>query len=150
MNPIQETTNDYVVKIKFNMGVILDAVDLGPPPQMVRAPAHNVYEDFQLISDASFQNTPDNFVMPEPCGNCYTFTCNGLCSQESELVPRQLSFEEENDLPPSPALTRILTNAHLPDDEPEDDYDVELSLHKTSTNTTNETNETTSHLSYNE
>ena len=123
MNPIQEITNEYITAINFNMRVILDAIDLVPPPQMIRAPSHE--EDFPLIPDGSFpdfQNTPSEFVMPEPCDQCYSFCCDGMCSEEKDeiLIPRQISFEEEMDLPPPPALTRMYTNAHLPADEPED------------------------------
>ena len=114
MNPIQEITNDYITAINFNMRVILDAIDLGSPPQMIRAPSHNESEEEDI------QLTPDNFVMPVPCEKCYAFCCNEMCSEETVLIPRQLSFEEEMDLPPPPALTRIHTNAHLPADEPED------------------------------
>lgn len=120
MNLIQEIIiNDYVEEI-INNNVeeihINNVLDLGPPPQMVRTPPNNAYEDFPLILDGAL---PNDFAMPEPCGNCYTFSCNGLCSQESEVVPRQLSFEEM-DLPPPPPFTRMYTNAHLPPDELED------------------------------
>ena len=126
MNPIQEITNVYIEEIKFNAGVMLEAIDLGPPPQMVRTPSYN--EEVPLITDGLFQNTPSEFKMPEPCEKCYIFSCNGECSQETELglLPRQLSFEEEMDLPPPPALTRIHTNAHLPYDEPEDEEEMDL------------------------
>ena len=116
--------NDYVFEIIVN-----DLIDLGPVPQMIRAPSYDVYEEVQLISDGSFQdfqNTPNDFEMPTPCENCYIISCNGECCQETELIPRQLSFEEEMDLPPSPALTRIHTNAHLPDDYPEDEEEMDL------------------------
>ena len=91
--------NDYVTEIIVN-----NVIDLGNPPQMIRAPSYDDYEEMSLISDGSFpdfQNTQND--------------------QESELIPRQLSFEEEMDLPPPPTLTRIITNAHLPDDESEDE-----------------------------
>lgn len=123
MNPIEETINEYITEIKFNVEVILDAVDLGPPPsRMIRTPSHNASEEeeMQLIPDDSFpdfQNTPNNFVMPEPCEQCYVFCCNGQCSQETVLIPRQLSFEEEMVLPPPPALTRRVTSVYLPDEE---------------------------------
>ena len=117
MNPIQEITNEYITEIKFNAEVILAAIDLGPSPQMIRAPSHNASEEVPLIPDGSFQNTPNNFVMPEPCDQCHTFCCNGQCSEETVLIPRQLSFEEEMDLPPPPSLTRINTTAPLRDEE---------------------------------
>ena len=147
MNPIEEITNDYITEIKFNMEVILDAVDLGPPSRMIRAPSYNEYDETPLIPDDSFPDTPNNFVMPEPCEQCYVFCCNGQCSEETVLIPRQLSFEEEMVLPPPPLLTRINTtaplrdeewkdmdlcpppltrihtNKHLPDNDPEDESD---------------------------
>jgi len=119
MNPSQDT-NDYITKIQFNARVMLDAVDLGPLPQMIRAPSHHGYEEVDLIADRSFE-------MPEPCDECHTFSCNGECSQETEIVPSQLSFEEEMDLPPPPPLTRMYTNAHLPPDEPDDELLAALS-----------------------
>jgi hypothetical protein len=91
--------NDYVTEIIVN-----NVIDLGNPPQMIRTPSYDDYEEMSLISDGSFpdfQNTQND--------------------QESELIPRQLSFEEEMDLPSPPTLTRIITNAHLPDDESEDE-----------------------------
>jgi len=125
MNPIQEIiVNDYITDIIFNMQVIIDAVDLGPLPQMIRTPPNNADEEVPLIVDGLF---PNDFAMLEPCENCYTFSCNGLCSQETELVPIQLSFEEEMNLPPPPPLTRMYTNAHLPPDEPEDELLMALS-----------------------
>jgi hypothetical protein len=123
MNPIQEITNEYIKEIKFNAKVILDAIGLGHPPQMIRSPSHHVYDEDPLLTDGTF---PNNFVIPEPCDKCYTFVCDGLCSQENVIVSQKLSFEEEMGVPPPPALTRIHTNAHLPDDEPEDeDEDVD-------------------------
>jgi hypothetical protein len=130
MNPIQETTNEYITEIKFNVKVILDAIDLGPPPpQMIRTHSHNEIEEEEmpLITDGSFPNTPSEFEMPQPCERCYTFSCNGLCSDEMVLIPRQLSFEEEMDLPPPPPFTRMYTNAHLPYDVPADELLVTLS-----------------------
>jgi hypothetical protein len=138
MNPIQETTvNEYIREIKFNAEVILHAVDLGPPPQMVRTPPNNAYEDFPLILDGAL---PNDFAMPEPCGNCYTFSCNGDCDEEKlenshqpltrvltnvayyYYKPGEELKEEESDmdLPPPPPFTRMYTNAHLPPDELED------------------------------
>ena len=96
-----------------------DVIDLGPLPQMIRAPSYDEYEEEPLIFGGSFedfQNNQYDFVMPEPCVNCYTFNCNEMCCQEMELIPRQLSFEEVMELPPPPALTRIHTSAYLPDD----------------------------------
>ena len=48
----------------------------------------------------------NNFVFLEPCQNCNWLCCNGEC------------FDE---LPHTQSLTRILTNAHIPDNEPEDE-----------------------------
>lgn len=148
MNPIQETTNDYIKEIKFNAGVILDALDLGPLPQMIRSPPHHVYEEMPLIADDSFpdfQSTPNDFVMPEPCEQCHTFSCNGDCDEEKSEISHQpltrvltnvayyyykpseeLKEEEsEMDLPPPQPLTRMYTNAHLPPDEPYNESDDE-------------------------
>jgi hypothetical protein len=113
MNPIQEIIiNDYVEEI-INNNVeeihVNNVLDLGPLPQMVRTPPNNACEDFPLILDG---HLPNDFAMPEPCENCYTFSCNGLCSQESQL-------------PPPPPFTRMYTNAHLPPDELEDYSDEE-------------------------
>ena len=111
MNTITEfIVNDYVGEIINNV------FDLSPPTQMIRLPSHNAaYEETPLIVDGSFedfQNASNDFVMPEPCVNCYTFSCNAICCEEMEL-------------PPPRPLTRINTNAHLPDDEPEKE-EIEL------------------------
>ena len=103
--------NEYIQEIIINnLGVIInnDLGLLGPPPQMIRSYPLDDYEEIPFIFDGSFQDFQDfqpDFVMPEACENCYTILCNGLC------------FEEV----PAPALSRILTNAHFPDDEPEDE-----------------------------
>jgi hypothetical protein len=89
-----------------------DLLDLNLLHEMICAPSYNNYEAEELICDDSFSNFQNNnrneFVMPIPCEKCYTFICNNLC------------FEEEIELPPSQVLTRMFTNAHLPDDEPDD------------------------------
>ncbi len=94
-----------------------EVLDLGPPPLLIRAPSYDDYEVEQLICDGSFEdfqnNTAVDIVIPNPCENCYTFSCNNL------------SCEEEMDLPPPQPLTRMLTNAHLPSDEPEDNEEVD-------------------------
>ena len=92
----ENTFNEYVKGITFNAQVMLDAIDLGPPPQMIRTPSYHDYEGEELVCDGSFQ---DNYVIPEPCLNCYTFNCNEMSCQEMAT--------------PQP-LTRMLTNAHLP------------------------------------
>jgi hypothetical protein len=110
MNPNQDT-NEYITEIQFNVRVMLDAVDLGPPPQMIRAPSHHGYEGVPIIADGPFPNTPpNNFVIPEPCENCYTFSCNGVC------IP-----------PCPPPFTRMYTNAHLPYNEPDEELLAALS-----------------------
>ena len=114
--------NDYIKKIIINTDVVPDSnkLELGPPPQMVREPLHIENETHELICDGSF----NNFIMPEPCGKCYSLSCHGTCDEkndDTELIPRQLSFEEEMDLPPPEPLRRMLTNAHLPEDPPEDE-----------------------------
>jgi hypothetical protein len=85
-------------------------IDLGPPPQMIRT-SYDEYEDIQLTCDNSFEDyqnkTPDDFSMPEACENWYNYSCNNLC------------YEEEMELPPPQPLKRMLTNAHLPPDDPE-------------------------------
>ena len=120
MNTIQE--------IKFN------AIDLGPLPQMIRTPSHNAYEEVPLILDGPFLNTPNDFVMPEPCEKCHIFMCDGICSEETELIPRQLSFEEEMNLPPPPPLTRIYSTAPLRDEVWKDMEDVPLPCTRMYTN----------------
>jgi hypothetical protein len=107
--------NEYITEIIINnLGVIInnDLGLLGPPPQMIRSHSLDDSEEVPLIFDGSFQDFQDypDFVMPEAFENCYTFLCNGLC------------FEEV----PAPALSRILTNAHLPDDEDDEDEDEEV------------------------
>lgn len=112
--------NEYVTENIINDNII----DLGPVPQMIRAHSYDDYEEEPLISDGTFedfQNTPIDFEMPEPCEKCYTIICNGMCCEEIEIVPRQLSFKEEISLPPPPALTRIHTNKHLSEDESENE-----------------------------
>ena len=88
-----------------------NTIDLGPPPQMIRSQAHDVYKVEELICDSSFENyrnnTFDDFSMPETCEKWYEFSCNNIC------------YEEEMELPLPQPLTRMLTNAHLPPDEPE-------------------------------
>ena len=87
--------------------IINDTRDLGTPTQIIRYPSQDAYEEeMPLIIDSSFQdfqNTLSNdFVMPVPCVNCN-------------------EKEKDMELPPPRPLTRMLTNSHLPDDEPEDE-----------------------------
>jgi len=101
-----EVINEYVSEIIIN-----DTRDLGTPTQIIRYPSQDAYEEeIPLIIDSSFQdfqNTLSNdFVMPVPCVNCN--------EKENEK-------EKDMELPPPRPLTRMLTNSHLPDDEPEDD-----------------------------
>jgi hypothetical protein len=142
MNPNTEN----IVNTVFNLDI-----DLGPPPQMVRCPSYDEYEevgDLELIADGEFQayDTPHDFVMPMPCSKCYQMCCNEDCSEEKEeLAPLALTRvltsaayyyykpgdnledepEEEADLVlPSipPPLTRSFTNSHWPQDIPDEYY----------------------------
>jgi len=132
MNPNTEN----IVNTVFNL-----EIDLGPPSQMVRHPSYDEYEevgDVQLIADGEFQayDTPHDFVMPTPCSKCYQVCCNEDCSEEKEeLAPLALTRvltsaayyyyktgqedpEEEEDSVPLPLpLTRMFTNADLPEEE---------------------------------
>jgi len=146
MNPNTENIEnanitENIVNTVFNLGI-----DLGPPPQMVRHPSYDEYEevgDVEFIADGEFQgyDTPNDFVMPTPCPKCYQVCCNEDCSEETEeLAPRSLTRvltsvayyyykpgdelrqeeeeEEEEDSVPLPLpLTRMFTNADLPEEE---------------------------------
>jgi hypothetical protein len=100
---------------QINEPVVLN---LGPPPILQRHPPFydEAEEVEELIADAQFQefqgyDTPNDFVMPEPCSRCYWVQCNGTCEMDTPFIQtiraKQLSFEEEMDLPPPPALSRI-------------------------------------------
>jgi hypothetical protein len=159
MNPNTENIEnanitENIVNTVFNL-----EIDLGPPSQMVRHPSYDEYEevgDVEFIADGEFQefqgyDTPHDFVMPTPCPKCYQICCNEDCSEEKEAIePRRVCFEEEEDsdsvplplpltrmftnadlpeeadlvsLPPTPLpLTRSFTNSHWPQDLPEDLY----------------------------
>jgi hypothetical protein len=92
-------------------------LDLGPIPVLQR---HNppVYfgADEELIVDGPFQelqayDIPHDFVMPVRCSRCYWAQCPGTCEIDTPFIQAiraaQLAFEEEMDLPPPPALSRI-------------------------------------------
>ena len=142
MNPNTENIEnanitENIVNTVFNL-----EIDLGPPPQMVRHASYDEYEevgDVQLIADTQFQDfqsydTPHDFVMPMPCPKCYQVCCNEDCSEEKEeLVPRSLTRvltsaayyyykpgqeqpEEEDSVTPPLPLTRMFTNADLPEE----------------------------------
>ena len=129
MNPNTENIEnpnivENIVNTVFNL-----EIDLGPPPQMVRHPSYDEYEevgDVELIADREFQgyNTPNDFVMPTPCPKCYWVCCNEDCSEEKETIePRRVCFEVEEDSVPLPLpLTRMFTNSHWPQDLPQDLY----------------------------
>ena len=138
MNPIENTENIENIYIIENIVNDLNnlpigpVVNIGPPPVFQRSNTAYIglEEPAELIIDANFRefqfyDTPNDYVMPTPCPRCYWICCNGDCSLEQDemlSVARQLSFEEEMELlPPPPCLTRMLTNAHLPPDEPEDE-----------------------------
>lgn len=109
----ENIVNEYVKGITFNAQVMIDAINLGPLPQMIREPSHHAYADQELICDASFQD----FRMPFPCNKCYSFSCNEICSKDKP--------DEEMELPHPEPMRRMYTNAHLPPDEP-DDEEMEL------------------------
>jgi hypothetical protein len=149
MNPNTENIEnaniiENIVNTVFNL-----EIDLGPPPQMVRHPSYDEYEevgDVELTAGEEFQayDTPHDFVMPTPCPKCYQMCCNEDCSEEKEeLAPLALTRvltsaayyyyktgqeepeeEEEEDsvtlLPTPPPLTRSFTNSHWPQDLPQD------------------------------
>ena len=126
MNSMPEIIiNNYTPKIIINntMFDIVNEINLGPAPQMIRSPPQNDYEE-ALIFDGSFkdlQNTPNEFEMPYPCVYCHTLCCDASCSEEKEdleLVKRHLHFENEEEMPLPPP--RALTNSHLPDDDEEE------------------------------
>jgi hypothetical protein len=141
MNPNTENIEnaniiENIVNTVFNL-----EIDLGPPPQMVRHPSYDEYEevgDVELTAGEEFQayDTPHDFVMPTPCPKCYQMCCNEDCSEEKEeLAPLALTRvltsaayyyyktgqedpEEEEDSVPLPLpLTRMFTNADLPEEE---------------------------------
>jgi hypothetical protein len=147
MNPNTENIQnnnivENIVNTVFNLGI-----DLGPPSQMVRHPSYDEYEevgDVELIADGEFQgyDTPHDFVMPTPCSKCYQMCCNEDCSEEKEeLAPLALTRvltsaayyyykpgdkledepeEEEDSIPPPLPLTRMFTNADLPEEKEAD------------------------------
>ena len=136
MNPIEiiENIENIVIIENENIenNIIIDNIinilnNLGPPPVLQRnnPPVYFGFEEAEdLIADAEFQcyDSPHDFVMPAPCSKCHWICCNEDCSLEQDempLVAKQLSFDEEMDLPPPPCLTRMLTNSHLSEDEME-------------------------------
>jgi hypothetical protein len=130
MNPNTENIENANITENIVNTVFHLEIDLGPPPQMVRHPSYDEYEevgDVELIADREFQgyNTPNDFVMPTPCPKCYWVCCNEDCSEEKETIePRRVCFEEEEDSVPLPLpLTRMFTNADLPEDLSEDHHE---------------------------
>ena len=145
MNPNTENIEnaniiENIVNTVFNL-----EIDLGPPPQMVRHPSYDEYEevgDVELTAGEEFQayDTPHDFVMPTPCPKCYQMCCNEDCSEEKEELaplaltrvltsvayyyykPGQEEPGEEDLVLPSipPPLTRSFTNSHWPQDLPQD------------------------------
>ena len=102
-------------------------LNLGPLPILQRHPPfYDEAEELEeLTASAQFQefqgyDTPNDFVMPEPCSRCYWVQCNGTCEMDTPFIQtiraQQLSFEEEMDLPPPPALTKN-THVYLMDEE---------------------------------
>jgi hypothetical protein len=102
-----------------------DEIDLGPIPELKQDWIKEVEDG--IITDRSYEDFENNFVMPAPCFKCYRISCyEDYCEEEINLnlVPCRLDFgvedEEEFDLPQQPeTLRRMLTNAHLPEDLPE-------------------------------
>jgi hypothetical protein len=96
----------------INQPVLLN---LGPPPVLQRhnPPVYFGEDAEELLADREYQgyDTPDEFVMPERCSRCYWAQCNGTCEIDTPFIQAiraaQLAFEEEMDLPPTPALSRI-------------------------------------------
>jgi len=90
-------------------------LDLGPIPVLQRhnPPVYFGEDAEELLADGEFQayDTPHDFVMPVPCSRCYWAQCNGTCEIDTPFIQAiraaQLAFEEEMDLPPPPALSRI-------------------------------------------
>jgi hypothetical protein len=102
-----------------------NVLNLGPPPVLQRhnPPVYFGADDAEeLLADREYQgyDTPDEFVMPVPCSRCYWAQCNGTCELVTPFIQTiratQLSFEEEMDLPPPPALTKN-THVYLMDEE---------------------------------
>ena len=89
---------------------------------------NNVYEEIMLIleghsiiinnadQDVCVYDNSNNCIIPEPCQRCNTVYCNSECSHMDDEFP----------LPPP--LTRIVTNAHIPDEEEEADIEANIPL----------------------
>jgi hypothetical protein len=141
-NPENNHINEPVV---LNLGP-LPVLQRHNPPVYFGADAE------ELIADAPFQEfqCSNDFVMPVPCSRCYWAQCNGTCAIDTPFIQmiraEELAFEEEMDLPPPPRLTRNIntplldsewallpsipppltrcyTNAHLLDNELDEDDD---------------------------
>jgi hypothetical protein len=89
-------------------------LDLGPLPVLQRNnPPVYFGEVEELLADAPFQEfqLPCDFVMPARCLRCYWAQCSGTCSIDTPFIQAiraaQLAFEEEMELPPPPALSRM-------------------------------------------
>ena len=143
---IENPENNHI-----NEPVVLDLGPL-PVLQRHDPPVYFGADEEELIADAPFQEfqCSNDFVMPVPCSRCYWVQCNGTCAIDTPFIQAirasQLAFEEEMDLPPPPMLTRNIntplldsewallpsippplircyTNAHLLDDELDEDDD---------------------------
>ena len=141
-NPENNHINEPVV---LNLGP-LPVLQRHNPPVYFGADAE------ELIADAPFQEfqCSNDFVMPVPCSRCYWVQCNETCAIDTPFIQmiraEELAFEEEMDLPPPPRLTRNIntplldsewallpsipppltrcyTNAHLLDNELDEDDD---------------------------
>ena len=140
MNPINHIIEFFENNgiIEFDENIVIDNVviennhinepvllNLGPPPVLQRhnPPVYFGADDAEeLLADREYQgyDTPHDFVMPAHCSRCYWAQCNGTCELVTPFIQTiratQLSFEEEMDLPPPPALTKN-THVYLMDEE---------------------------------
>ena len=95
-------------------------IDLGPIPVLRRhnPPVYFGEDAGDLLEEGILQAyvVPDNFVKPAHCprlycSKCYWGQCPGTCAIDTPFIQAiraaQLAFEEEMDLPPPPALSRI-------------------------------------------
>ena len=94
--------------------------DLGPMPVLRRhnPPVYFGEDAGDLLEEGELQEyvVPDDFVKPAHCprlycSKCYWAQCSGTCAIDTPFIQAiraaQLAFEEEMDLPPPPALSRI-------------------------------------------
>ena len=99
--------------------------DLGPMPVLRRhnPPVYFGEEEGDLLEgELQEYMVPDDFVKPAHCprlycSKCYWAQCPGTCAIDTPFIQAiraaQLAFEEEMDLPPPPALSRISAHSLL-------------------------------------